>query len=30
MDIYDNWKLYKKKMEDYITAFNVANKEADF
>jgi vacuolar protein-sorting-associated protein 4 len=30
MDIYDNWKLYKKKMEDYITAFNAANKEGDF
>jgi hypothetical protein len=30
MDIYDNWKLYKKKMEDHITAFNAANKTGDF
>ena len=30
MDIYDTWKIYKDKMEEEITKFNVANKEADF
>jgi len=30
MDIFDTWKIYKKKMEDYITKFNQANKEGDF
>jgi hypothetical protein len=30
MDIYDTWKLYKKKMEEYILKFNEANKEGDF
>ena len=30
MDIYDTWKLYKQKMEVYITEFNKANHENDF
>lgn len=30
MDIFDTWKIYKKKMEEYIGQFNNSNKEGDF
>jgi hypothetical protein len=30
MDIYDNWKLYKQKMEEHILRFNEANKQSNF
>lgn len=30
MDIYDSWKLYKQKMEEYILKFNEANKQSNF
>ena len=30
MDIYDTWRLYKQKMEGYITDFNKANQQNDF
>lgn len=30
MDIYDTWKIYKDKMEEYLLQFNKANKEWDF
>lgn len=30
MDIYDTWKVYKDKMEEYLIKFNQANKEGDF
>lgn len=30
MDIYDTWKSYKNKMEEYILKFNEANKSGNF
>lgn len=30
MDIYDTWKAYKSKMEEYILKFNEANKSGNF
>ena len=30
MDIYDTWRMYKQKMEQYITEFNQANHRSDF
>jgi hypothetical protein len=30
MDIYDSWKAYKNKMEEYILKFNDANKSGNF